>query len=176
MEKGAPKKFCIGIIAVAIITLMIFALLPKRESPQTPNSTPPSAAEQAPSKVVPEQQMGDEMLADYASESSDGKADIELFYHYLQNVFLLIKSRDSHQYAINEDLADFLRGKNDYKTPYVSANSHIFNDDQMIVDRWGTPIHIHTISRDRFELRSAGPDKKLFSDDDFFWPQTDQPY
>lgn len=176
MEKDTLVKVFIGSSAFAVIVWMAVAFSPKKEVPERPNSVSPRVSEQPPAKDYPEQKMGDEMLVSYASQGSDGQKDLQLFFNYLQNVFLLIKSRDSHQYAINEDLADFLRGKNDYKTPFVSADSHIFNEAQMIVDRWGTPIHIHTISRDRFELRSAGPDKRLYSGDDFFWPHPDKPY
>ncbi|MGC6427622.1 MAG: hypothetical protein ACON5H_11595 [Akkermansiaceae bacterium] len=173
MEKVAPVKLGIGVLAIVLLTWVLLPSSPKKDSGGTLKPTPPPPEKHVPAKIFPEQRMGDQMLADYASESSDGDKDIKLFFKYLQNVFLLIKSRDSHQYAINEDLADFLRGKNDYKTPFVSPDSHIFNQEKMIVDRWGTPIHIHTISRDRFELRSAGPDKKLYSVDDFFWPHPD---
>lgn len=176
MAKDTPLKFFIGIIAVAIVAWIFVTFLPENKTPETPKSTPPPPEEQPPSRTFPEQKMGDDILADYASESSDGQKDIQIFFNYLNNVFLLMKSRDTHQYAINEDLSKFLRGKNDYKTPFVSADSHIFNEQKMIIDRWGTPIHIHTISRDRFELRSAGPDKRLFSDDDFFWSHPNKPF
>jgi hypothetical protein len=34
------------------------------------------------------------------------------------------------------------------------------------VDRWGTPLYFHAISRDRLEVRSAGPDKVMWTEDD----------
>ena len=35
-----------------------------------------------------------------------------------------------------------------------------------LVDRWGTPLFFHALGNRRFDLRSAGPDKKLWTDDD----------
>ena len=173
------RKHLLFIVAIGFILGLVMILFHKGPQPvetvetETPVEQTISTHEdvQPPKKITNEQQMGDHILSNYATPESDGKKDVELFYHYLTNIFMLIKSRDSHQYAINEDLADFLRGKNDYKTPCVSSDSHIFNNEGMIIDRWGTPIHIHTLSRDRFEIRSAGPDKKIFSEDDFLWPQ-----
>lgn len=120
---------------------------------------------------TPQQKMGDNFMQNYASETSTGQQDIRLFHDYLTNIFLLIKNRDSAQYAINEDLSEFLLGKNSDRSALISENSHIFDEEKRIIDRWGTPIHIHTISRNNFELRSGGPDKKLFTEDDVSWPQ-----
>jgi hypothetical protein len=158
---------------LGLLWLLVYSLPDSKPTPEpepTQKSVPPPTDQIPPTREYPEQAMGDRILADYASFSSDGKEDIKLFYNYLTNVFLLLKSRDTRQYAINEDLADLLRGKNDYKTPFVSPDSHIFNEEKMIIDRWGIPIHIHTISHDRFELRSSGLDKKIFTEDDPIWP------
>ena len=35
-----------------------------------------------------------------------------------------------------------------------------------LVDRWGSPWHFHQLSADLIEVRSAGPDRKLFTQDD----------
>lgn len=34
------------------------------------------------------------------------------------------------------------------------------------MDRWKTPLYIHAASRDRLEIRSAGPDQKMWTEDD----------
>jgi len=119
----------------------------------------------------PKPTLGDEILADYASVGQTAKQDLQLFYNYLQNVFLLIKIHDTRHYASNEELAQYLLGKNPYKTPYLSQDSKTLNSQGQIIDRWGSPLHIHTISQKLLELRSAGPDKKLFTKDDLTWPK-----
>ena len=35
-----------------------------------------------------------------------------------------------------------------------------------LVDRWGSPWHFHQLSADVMEVRSAGPDRRLFTTDD----------
>jgi len=43
--------------------------------------------------------------------------------------------------------------------------------DGELLDAWGTPFHFHSISRDHLEVRSAGPDKALFTEDDLSAPK-----
>jgi len=40
------------------------------------------------------------------------------------------------------------------------------NGDGELVDRWGTPYFFHQLSADFMEIRSAGPDKKMWTGDD----------
>lgn len=35
-----------------------------------------------------------------------------------------------------------------------------------LIDRWGTPIFFHQLSRSNMEIRSAGPDRELYTEDD----------
>ncbi|MDA8975240.1 hypothetical protein N9F50_01490 [Akkermansiaceae bacterium] len=161
---------CFGGVALAFVILgvVIWKLIPA-PSVQDPEAN--TKAQIVLPKRTPQQKMGDDFLESYASEATTGQQDIQVFYDYLTNVFLLIKNRDSAQYAINEDLSEFLLGKNSDRAALVSQNSHIFDKEKRIIDRWGTPIHIHTISHNNFELRSGGPDQKLFTEDDVSWPQ-----
>ena len=38
--------------------------------------------------------------------------------------------------------------------------------DGELVDRWGTPYFFHSVSAEKMEIVSAGPDKELWTDDD----------
>lgn len=40
------------------------------------------------------------------------------------------------------------------------------NGENELLDRWGTPIFFHQLTADLMELRSAGPDRTLWTDDD----------
>ena len=35
-----------------------------------------------------------------------------------------------------------------------------------LIDRWGTPIFFHQLSKTNMEIRSAGPDRQMFTEDD----------
>lgn len=40
------------------------------------------------------------------------------------------------------------------------------NDKGELLDRWGTPYFFHQLSRSHMEIRSAGPDKIMWTEDD----------
>jgi hypothetical protein len=44
-----------------------------------------------------------------------------------------------------------------------------------LLDAWGNPFHFHMIARDHLEIRSAGPDGELFTDDDLLAPRRREP-
>ena len=43
--------------------------------------------------------------------------------------------------------------------PFINSNGEL-------LDRWGTPFHFHPVDYDTLEIRSAGPDHKLWTADD----------
>jgi hypothetical protein len=40
------------------------------------------------------------------------------------------------------------------------------NSNGELMDRWGTPIFFHALSKDQMEIRSAGPDRVMWTADD----------
>ena len=114
--------------------------------------------------------LADTMLANYASDESSGKEDLRYLATFLDSVFLLIKTRDTADYSTNEDLALFLKGANPHRTVFLNEDSPALNKEGQLIDRWDSPIIVHLISRKLLEIRSAGPDKKSYTEDDFLWP------
>jgi hypothetical protein len=49
---------------------------------------------------------------------------------------------------------------------FLPAHHPVFNEQGQLVDRWGTPLFFHATARDRLDIRSAGPDKSLWTEDD----------
>jgi hypothetical protein len=47
----------------------------------------------------------------------------------------------------------------------IPAGSHV-NADGELCDRWGTPYFFHQVSATEMEIRSAGPDRKMWTGDD----------
>jgi hypothetical protein len=160
-----------GLICLGFVGWNLFN---KEEPPNTPRS---EMGESPPASLTstPEEEMALKALAGYASELTSAEEDLELFHLYIENIFLLIKNRNSAHYANNEDLSNYLRGKNSELKRLIPDNSPIFDQEYRIVDRWGTPLHIHMINNDGMELRSGGPDRQLFTEDDLEWPKKEIP-
>jgi len=110
--------------------------------------------------------LGEVILRDYASPSTSPENDLTSLAHLMDNFTLLVKSAADRPLSANEDWAATLRGLNLAHERFL-PDQHVALDAQgRLVDRWGTPLFFHALGDHRFELRSAGPDKKLWTDDD----------
>lgn len=173
MRRKATLLIILALIASGAFLAISFwkspAIAPsatERQPPSEPQfSQPPVELEPqvpAPSNLT----LGDRLLSNYGNSSLSLKEDLTLFKNFTSNVFLLVKQRDSRHYATNQDLAEFLLGKRGQSEPYLSSDSPVLNPAGQLVDRYGSPLIIHPLSQDRFEIRSAGLDKVPYTEDD----------
>ncbi|MDQ3621119.1 MAG: hypothetical protein M3463_01310, partial [Verrucomicrobiota bacterium] len=68
--------------------------------------------------------------------------------------------------GLNEEIVNQLRGQNDKRLAVIPPDHPSINPGGQLVDRWGTPYFFHPVSRTILEIRSAGPDQKLWTADD----------
>lgn len=67
----------------------------------------------------------------------------------------------------NQEIASQLGGKNPRHINFVTAEAGMsVNGNGELVDPWGTPYFFHQISGSDTEIRSAGPDKIMWTADD----------
>ena len=66
----------------------------------------------------------------------------------------------------NPEITRTLAGKNRTGAKFLDAASVTLNDAGELLDSWGTPYFFHPVSGTIMEIRSAGPDRKLFTADD----------
>lgn len=110
--------------------------------------------------------IGEGILFDYGKPNTEPQEDLIRMAHTLSNFALLVKGDNPLPLGSNEEIAAALRGKNRAQLRFLPDDHPVFNDKGQIVDRWGTPLFFHAESRDRLDIRSAGPDKTLWTDDD----------
>ncbi|MDQ8204799.1 hypothetical protein [Pelagicoccus sp. SDUM812003] len=91
------------------------------------------------------------------------RSDIRLLDHLMAQTHTVF-----HELPIgdNREITAFLQGDNPRGIEYLSESDPSVNTDGEIVDRWGTPFFFHALSRHQMEIRSAGPDKLHWSEDD----------
>jgi hypothetical protein len=67
----------------------------------------------------------------------------------------------------NPEITAALNGKNPRQVVFLDpeGGNHI-NERGELVDNWGTPYFFHQLSRTEIEIRSAGPDHKMWNSDD----------
>ncbi len=68
----------------------------------------------------------------------------------------------------NREITDTLLGRNPNGIIFLRAGHPAINAQGELCDRWGTPFHFHAESGRKMDVRSAGPDRKLWTADDVF--------
>ena len=66
----------------------------------------------------------------------------------------------------NAEITAALTGRNRLRLSLIPADHPAINAEGELCDRWGTPFFFHAESATRMDIRSAGPDRKMWSNDD----------
>lgn len=127
------------------------------------NTTVPSADVPAGQPVV---LLGESILQDYASPNLPPEHDLTVMSRLMENSLLLLKAAANRPLSANEDWADLLRGRNAARERFLPDTSSALNSQGQLIDRWQSPLFFHALGGGRYEIRSAGPDKRLWTEDD----------
>lgn len=76
--------------------------------------------------------------------------------------------------GFNEEIVRALGGANPLGVVFLPADHPAIDAQGRLCDRWGTPYFFHPLEATVFELRSAGPDRRLFTADDLVGRTTDE--
>jgi len=110
--------------------------------------------------------LGENIIAGYADTNLPPQNDLTLMSRLMDNSLLLLKSAANQPLSANEDWSAFLRGQNSAHERFLPDSSVAFNQQGQVIDRWRTPLFFHALGGGRYELRSAGPDGELWTEDD----------
>jgi len=110
--------------------------------------------------------LGETILRDYANTNLPPQNDLTLMSRLMENSLLLLKSAGNRPLSANEDWAALLRGENAAHERFLPDQHLALNAQGQLIDRWRSPLFFHALGGVRYEIRSAGPDKKLWTDDD----------
>ncbi|MFL6541769.1 MAG: hypothetical protein ACJ8I9_01250 [Chthoniobacterales bacterium] len=66
----------------------------------------------------------------------------------------------------NAEIMAAVMGKNPRQAKLGPPEGIKLNDKGELIDRWGTPYFFHQLSRDHMEIRSAGADRIMWTEDD----------
>lgn len=66
----------------------------------------------------------------------------------------------------NAEITAALTGRNALRFQFIRSGHPAINARGELCDRWGTPFFFHALASDRMELRSAGPDRQMYTEDD----------
>ena len=66
----------------------------------------------------------------------------------------------------NAEIMAALMGGNPKGAMFAPTEGQSLNSSGELVDRWGTPYFFHQLSATEMEVRSAGPDRRMWTADD----------
>jgi hypothetical protein len=95
--------------------------------------------------------------------------DIHRDLTIVQDIFIAWRTNyphDGNPVGENEEIMAVLTGGNSLQLALIPKNHPAINARGELCDRWGTPFVFHQLSGTQMEIRSAGPDRKLYTADD----------
>ncbi len=110
--------------------------------------------------------LGETILHGYADPNVPPEHDLTLMARLMENSLLLLKAAAHRPLSANEDWADLFRGRNAAREEFLPSEHIALNEKGQLIDRWQSPLFFHALGGGRYEIRSAGPDGKLWTDDD----------
>ncbi len=69
----------------------------------------------------------------------------------------------------NATVVNALTGNNPKRLAFIPRDHSAINDRGELTDRWNTPLFFHIESRDALDIRSAGPDREMYTEDDLVY-------
>ena len=162
MKASTPLLF---MLMLAVIAWLLLQEPPHVDTPIVPADVPQaSEPQESPQSQVPP---ATSPLAEQLG-AADGSAeqDVLLVRGLLAQFTQAVKEPYRPPLGINEDVVKALTGGNRMKLVVMSPGHPSLDDQGRLVDRWGTPYHIHARAADAIDVRSAGPDRTLFTADD----------
>lgn len=161
---------------VATFTLAVAALVwflwPRHDvdEPALPASSatlpvPGPAAVSRPSTATTLPLETSELAKDLNAPAQDIRADLRIVLEVVEG-FRTNFPKAGNPVGNNAEITAALTGRNTLRLALIPPNHPAINPAGELCDRWGTPFFFHAESATRMEVRSAGPDKKLWTDDD----------
>ncbi|MBE7497167.1 MAG: hypothetical protein HS117_19675 [Verrucomicrobiaceae bacterium] len=114
----------------------------------------------------PRKTAAEEILLAYSSSSTRQEDDLHAMAHVFSNLRLLVKGDAPFRMGANEEFAAALLGKNAAKEVFLSTPHACLNEKGQIIDRWGSALFFHVRDAQRIDIRSAGPDRVMWTADD----------
>lgn len=170
------KRLVVALVALAIVAVLIVMLRDEQRRTAPPRADEPAGtavspassvavtlAPPAPAPLSPEPPF--EGIEELNAAGRTVHDDLAL----LNQVFLSWQTNfpaEGNPVGSNADITAALTGRNRLRYALVPPRHPAISGDGELVDRWGTPYFFHQLDGRRMEIRSAGPDRRLYTEDD----------
>jgi hypothetical protein len=156
--------------SIVLLLIAVAIVLGWRFTHKTPPSPSPDTAGTTMSQLDPKPASpptaAETLLEGYGNSSTPPIEDLRKIHRVVTGYFSLVKDPGRNPIGGIADLSAALRGENPNREVFVREGNPIFTSDGLLKDRWGSPLIVHPEAWRQLELRSAGPDKRPYTEDD----------
>jgi hypothetical protein len=155
-----------------VVILLLFALIAMviwvsnhLDFPVKPPPAPPTKSE---IKLFPylSPTAAESLLAGYGDPYTPPIEDLRKIHRVAIGYLSVIKDSARSPIGGNEDFSAALRGENPNREIFIRPGHSVFSAQGLLIDRWGSPVIVHPEAWRQLELRSAGPDRIPYNEDD----------
>jgi len=171
------KSLCL--IAVLLLLVLLFLYFDKQTAGVTASPTSEQQQSSDLASVVDKDAYRDLSAAHmkgYGEVVTSPQKDAEILSTLVSSYLMVMKDYNALPLGENRETTAALLGENEYRTRVLSADSPWINDNGELIDRWGTPVFFHGSLNDQVGIRIAGPDKKIWTEDDIISNQSAEEY
>ena len=179
VSQGLPRlsvKRCLGGASVLLPLFLVTYFFWQKEDEKIQPDTEISALNSDSFKEAPvsQNQLEDGTYFDhesdfhkvYGSEQGTLQTDLEIVAAVLGHVRILIKDLATLPLADNQNFTRLLTGNNKQKFAWIHPQHPAISPQGELMDRLGSPLFFHRVSALRTEVRSAGEDRQMWTEDD----------
>lgn len=169
------RRRALGAAALLLLGALLLLLLPRFASETAGPGAPPPAA--AP-KPEPNERPAQSAISHRPSEISDFPlaaalhapgGDVHSDLRAVAEILDAFRSnlpREGNPVGDNAEITAVLTGRNRLRLVLIPPGHPALNAAGELCDRWGTPFFFHAETATRMGLRSAGPDRRMWNEDD----------
>jgi hypothetical protein len=104
-------------------------------------------------------------LADFLNSP---RTDVHSDLRIINAIFIAYRGAVHQENPVGEnvEITAVLKGRNKLGFAFIPPDCPALNAKGELCDRWGSPYFFHQLSGELMEIRSAGPDRRLWTADD----------
>lgn len=111
------------------------------------------------------------MAASLGNENGTIESDLEALHDIFR--YTTLEPRGQIPTGTNKEITRALTTPNELGIASLPQDHPSISAKGELMDRWKTPYFFHALSSQKMEIRSAGPDRLMFTEDDFVEPKQD---
>lgn len=160
------RRWLLALLLIVLIMIGAWLLLRRPAVSASASPSLPHVESQVAPQPPPNPTAAESLLMGYGDPATPPIEDLRKIHRVVTGYFSVVKDSSRNPIGGNADLAAALRGENPNHEVYVREGNPVFSTDGLLMDRWGSPLVIHPEAWKQLEIRSVGPDKQAYTEDD----------